>query len=261
MTTAILDELAANPKLAYRHTVDEYHQMIATGTLEEGAPFELLDGQVVRKIRSAAGEDPMTVGNDHAWAVNALTDLNRHLSSLGCHIRVQQPINLPPEDMPEPDGAIAIGGFEGYTEHPSGADILCVIEVADASIRRDKGYKRELYARHGIATYIIINLLEDLVHVYTKPVKKNGRYSHTETLSPKQTLTLPTAKGKGLSVPVRRLLPPARGELIANLGFQQRRSETFKCQPIKTSPKTCRNLAFPLSKFPTAILRLHILSA
>jgi len=210
MSTAILDELAANPKLAYRHTVAEYQQMITSGTLEEGSPFELLDGHVVRKIRSTTGEDPMTVGDQHAWAVNALTDLNRHLPALGCHIRIQQPINLPPDDMPEPDGAIAIGGFEGYSAHPGAADILCVIEVADASLRRDKGYKRELYASHGIGMYVIIDLVDRLVCVCTQPLKGKGRYSHTETLSLRQTLTLPTPKGKGLAVPVRRLLPPVR---------------------------------------------------
>jgi Uma2 family endonuclease len=210
MTTAILDELAANPKLAYRHTVQEYHQMIATGTLEEGAPFELLDGQVVRKIRSATGEDPMTVGNDHAWTVNALADLNRQIATMGCFIQCQQPITLPPSDEPEPDAAVVIGSFEEYPTHPGAADILCIIEVTDASLRRDKGYKRELYARHGIATYVIVNLIERVVHVFTQPVKAKGRYGHTETLSLKQTLTLPTSKGKGLAVPVRRLLPPAR---------------------------------------------------
>jgi Uma2 family endonuclease len=210
MTTAILDELAANPKLAYRHTVQEYHQMIAAGTLEEGAPFELLDGQVVRKIRSAAGEDPMTVGDDHAWAVNALTNLSHRLSQLGCHIRIQQPINLPPQDAPEPDGAIVVGSFEDYPTHPGAADVLCVIEAADASLRRDKGYKRELYARHGISTYVILNLLESVAHVYAQPVKAKCSYGHTEILSLKQTLTLPTPKGKGLVVSVRRLLPPTR---------------------------------------------------
>ena len=210
MTTAILDELAANPKLAYRHTVEEYHGMIAAGMLEADSGFELLDGQVVRKIRNATGEDPMTVGDDHAWAVSALVDLNRHFVSQGCYIRIQQPITLPPNDEPEPDGAIVLGGFEDYPRHPTAGDVLCVIEVADASVRRDRGYKCQLYARHGIPIYVIINLLDHKVHVYTEPQKNKSRYAREESLSPRQTLTLPTAKGKGLAVPVRRLLPPAR---------------------------------------------------
>ena len=53
MTDTIVQELAEHPELLYRHTVDEYHEMIANGGALEGEPFELLDGQIVRKIRSA----------------------------------------------------------------------------------------------------------------------------------------------------------------------------------------------------------------
>ena len=35
--TAIIQELAEHPRLVYRLTVDDYHQMIANGTIEEGA--------------------------------------------------------------------------------------------------------------------------------------------------------------------------------------------------------------------------------
>ena len=70
--TAILQEVADDPRLAYRYTVDDYHRMIEDGTLDEGAPFELLDGQVVRKLRNAAGDDRMRVGDDHRIAVQLL---------------------------------------------------------------------------------------------------------------------------------------------------------------------------------------------
>lgn len=46
----------------FRLTVDQYHRMIRQGILPEAEPVELLDGQLVRKNRSAAGDDPMTIG-------------------------------------------------------------------------------------------------------------------------------------------------------------------------------------------------------
>src|SRR3954454_20033396 len=104
--TAILQELGDDPRLVYRYTVDDYHRMIEDGTLEEGEPFELLDGQVVRKLRNAAGEDPMTVGDDHRMAVLRLGKLDPKFGKLGCHITTQQPLALPPFDEPEPDGAV-----------------------------------------------------------------------------------------------------------------------------------------------------------
>src|SRR6266545_855321 len=101
MSTAITRELASNPEILYRMSVEEYHRMIESGVLEEGVPFELLDGHVVRKIRGKAGEDPMTINPDHATAVGLLSDLNERLKKLGCHMRAQQPITLPPFDEPE----------------------------------------------------------------------------------------------------------------------------------------------------------------
>ena len=49
MSATIIQELAAHPELIYRYTVDEYHDMIASGLISEGEPFELLDGQIVPK--------------------------------------------------------------------------------------------------------------------------------------------------------------------------------------------------------------------
>ncbi len=208
MTTAMIKELIANPELLYRYSVEDYHRMIPNGIIEEGAPYELLDGQVVRKIRNATGEDPMTVGLEHTLIVQILADLNPRLKSVGCHVRTQQPITLPPRDEPEPDATIVAGRLEDYTHHHPGPDeILCVIEVADASLTRDRGYKLKLYAASGIATYIIVNLPDRIIEIYTQPLKSKGCYGRTATLTSKQTLTFPTPRGKGLAIPVRKLLP------------------------------------------------------
>jgi Uma2 family endonuclease len=207
MTTTMIKELAEDPQLFYRYTVDEYHRMIPNGIIEEGAPFELLDGHVVRKIRNATGEDPMTVGLEHVLVVQILADLNEQLKASGCHVRAQQPVTLPPYDEPEPDAAVVQGTLNDYADHNPGADeILCLIEVADASLRRDRGYKRQLYASSGVSMYVIVNLIERVVEVYTRPLKGKKRYGHVATLTRNQTLTIPAARGKGVTVPVNTLL-------------------------------------------------------
>ena len=208
MTTAMIQELSEHPELLYRHTVDEYNQMLASGAIEEGAPFELLDGRIVRKIRNASGENPMTIGTGHATVTTRLADLNAALKPLGCYMRVQLPVSLLQYDMPEPDGLIARGTDADYMQHhPVAADVLCIIEVADASLQRDRGSKMEIYANSALPMYIIFNLTQRVVEVYTEPVKDEGRYAKLATLSLEQTIAFPTAFGQPLAVPVKQLLP------------------------------------------------------
>ncbi|HVT88451.1 MAG TPA: Uma2 family endonuclease [Tepidisphaeraceae bacterium] len=192
----------------YRITVDQYDKMIETGLLPEGAPYELIDGQIVQKDRSAKGEDPMTVGNRHIWVVQKLTKLNSKLERLGCYMRPQQPIALQPDNEPEPDGAIVRGNEDDYLRRkPAESDVLCVIEVAESSLQYDRTIKYRLYANVGIPQYIIINLVDEVVEVYSQPAKGRGKYNRTETFKSGQRIAFPSAKGKGLIVPVRQLLP------------------------------------------------------
>lgn len=123
-------------------------------------------------------------------------------------MRTQAPVTYPPYDEPEPDGAIALGTFEDYREHhPGEGQVLCAIEVADSSLYRDRTTKLRIYANSGIGQYVIINLPDGVVEVYTQPVVGKGRYAQSTTLSPRQRVEFPAARGKRLSVPVRSLLP------------------------------------------------------
>jgi Uma2 family endonuclease len=204
MTAAIAKELAEHPELAYRHSVDEYHRMIATCSVMSGEPFELLDGQIVRKIRSASGEDLMTVGVEHALIVKRLAKLTAAFEPFGCHIISQQPITLPPRDEPEPDATVVRGTVEDYSDHhPGAADILCVIEVADSSLARDRGYKLQLYANAGIPMYVIVNLIDRVVEVYRQPVRGEGRFGDVASPFQGQSIPLPTAFGEPVVVAMK----------------------------------------------------------
>ena len=209
MSGAELKELLDDRAQVMPLTVNQYHRMIESGIITEGEPYELLNGCVVRKDRSATGEDPMTVGNQHAWAVKNLAKLSRKLESHGCHMQTQQPISLPPRDEPEPDGAIIAGTEDDFRDaHPGAADVLSVIEVADASLDRDRRTKLRTYAGAGIQQYVIINLVARVCEVYTEPLAEQGRYGRSETLAPGKSVSFRTAtSGKPLTVPVKRLLP------------------------------------------------------
>jgi Uma2 family endonuclease len=194
-----------SPDPEVRFTVDQYHAMLDAGILQEGDPIELLEGQLVWKDRSATGEDPMTVGDAHAWVLDAIQELDPRFRKLGCYVRIQQPVTFSPSSEPEPDAAIVRGTRDDYRgRHPGPKDILCLIEVADSSLTRDRSLKYRIYAKAGVPLYVIINLQERVAEVYTMP--RRERYADPQLLKPRAKLTLPTAK-KPLVVKVGNLLP------------------------------------------------------
>lgn len=208
MTVDLLREFGKGPPMVVPLTVDQYHQMISQGILAEGQPIELLDGLLIRKDRSKAGENPMTVGHHHAWAVDQLAQLNERFSSYGCFIRTQQPVSLKPDSEPEPDASILRGNSSDFRDrHPTSVDVLCVIEVADSSLNHDRTTKQRIYAESGITRFIIINLIDRVIEIYKNPDGEAGRYASVETLKPGETLDLPTTGAVFIDVAVSKLLP------------------------------------------------------
>jgi Uma2 family endonuclease len=186
-------------------TVEQYHWAISTGFLAEDPAYELLDGLIVRKDRSAAGEDPTTIGDRHRTSVLRLADLNDQFKPHGCFVQSQQPIQLPPHHEPEPDIAIVRGSVDNYVNGPPGpGDVLCVIEVADASLGRDRGVKLRAYAAAAIPLYVIVNLVDDQVEIYR--LVSSGGYGEPQVLKRGATLRLPTASSAIVEIAVERLL-------------------------------------------------------
>ena len=210
MTTALhLKELAETHAMVVPLTVDQYHEMIAAGILAEGEPIELLDGMLVRKDRSKAGEDPMTVGHQHAWVLAQIQDLLPEINKRGGRLRIQQPITLPPDSEPEPDAAIALAKPGDYVDaHPRADEISCVIEVADSSRQRDRITKQRIYADHGIGQYVIINLVDGVLEEHREPRPGTGRYGTQRTYHRDESISLSVGKSQQLHVPVATLLPP-----------------------------------------------------
>jgi Uma2 family endonuclease len=207
MSMAQLRELVSSASVVGL-TVDQYVRMIEEGILPEGEPIELLDGILVRKDRAKAGEDPMTVGFDHVWAVQNLWSLFAALTQQGSHLRVQQPIALQPDGAPEPDGAIVRGTADDYrTRYPGASDLSCVIEVADSSLQHDRVTKKRIYAKGGIGQYVIINLVDRVVEVAEGAMKAEERYARDAVLKPGETVRFATADGGHVEVAGERLLP------------------------------------------------------
>jgi len=146
-----------------RFTVDEYYEMARVGILKSDERVELLDGEIVRM-------NP--IGSAHAWCVTRLTGIFAPLTGQ-IVVWVQNPLRLDAFAEPEPD-IVIVRHDSPRDRHPGPAETLLVIEVSDSSIGADRGRKRRMYARAGIADYWIVDLNADRLEVYRNP--SSGRY-------------------------------------------------------------------------------------
>jgi Uma2 family endonuclease len=189
-------------------TVSQYQQMIEQGIVPEDSTVELLRGVLVRKDRSETGGDPMGHSPLHRLVVALLTALAPRINSDRRHLQIQLPVECPPDNAPEPDGSIIRGVPRDYGDRlPASADASCVIEVAHSSLDRDRDDKLPIYAAAGIPQYVLINLQNDTVEVYTDPDAAAGVYRTKATTTKGQSLRLHLGEGDWLDVQANDLLP------------------------------------------------------
>lgn len=147
-TMGAIDELPLLQR--HRLTVDEYYRMAEVGVLAPEARVELIDGEII---------DMAPQKSRHASVVNEL--MRRLVRSVGDRALVtcQTPLRLSQRSEPEPDLMLLRPRADGYAQsHPTAADVLLLIEVADSSARYDRQIKLPLYARHGVAEVWIVDL-------------------------------------------------------------------------------------------------------
>ena len=90
-----------------------------------------------------------------------------------------------------------------FDHHPTTA--LLVIEVSDTSLMKDRTHKEQLYARHQIPEYWILNVLEETLEVYRDPA--GDTYQSKVTLRRGNSVT-PTKAAK--SILVKDVLLPSQ---------------------------------------------------
>jgi len=181
----------APPRLL-RWTRGQYEQAIDAGVFGEDDRVELITGHVVEMSPQNAA---------HATTVTLIDYALRTALPSSSFARIQLPLALSAESAPEPDVAIVEGTPADFAEaHPDTA--LLVVEVSSRSLAFDRSEKQGVYARAGIPTYWIANLVEGVLEVYTDP--GGGRYRTVRTLEADATVAVP---GTDATLPVGNLLP------------------------------------------------------
>jgi Uma2 family endonuclease len=141
-------------------TRPEYDRLIETGFFHEDDNVELIGGQLMVA-------EPQ--GSRHAATISLVADALRGAFGSGWYVMVQLPIALDEESEPEPDVAVVRGTAREHAEtHP--ARPVLVVEVAQSSVALDRHHKANLYARAGVPEYWIVDIVDDVLEVYRRPV-------------------------------------------------------------------------------------------
>jgi Uma2 family endonuclease len=205
MSATLLEEHAEGTRLELMSfTVDQVQQMLELEILNDGDPFELIDGLLVCKDRGSGNSD-MSHAPIHARIVAFIQRvLDRLAEQHGRHSRCQLPIFLNETNAPEPDIVVAIGTPNDIGTHPRPADIELIVEVSDTSLRSDRTTKQRLLAAAGIPAYWIVNLRNSTVEIYQNPDPEAGTYQNKSTFTEADSAPV-TLAGKLLQVPVKSL--------------------------------------------------------
>lgn len=135
--------------------------MAQAGILAEDERVELIEGDLI---------DMTPIGSRHAGAVKRLASLLNAAVRGTAIVSVQDPIRLDRHSQPQPDLALLRPRADFYAEaHPQPADVLLIVEVAEASLDYDRDVKIPLYARYGIPEVWLLDVAGRSLTVYREP--------------------------------------------------------------------------------------------
>ncbi|MDQ3131406.1 MAG: Uma2 family endonuclease [Acidobacteriota bacterium] len=162
-------------------TVDEYHKMIDAGVFVGNSDFELIEGEIVKK---------MTQGDLHIACINRLTRIFSRVLEDTVILSVQNAVVISDISEPEPDVTLLKFREDFYASGKATAeDVLLLIEVSDSTLKYDRDFKMPLYAEANVAEVWLVNLPRQILEVYTQSEKGKYKivvkYAKNDTISPK----------------------------------------------------------------------------
>lgn len=165
-----------------KHLTDihEWQKLGEANIFPPEARLELIEGEIFEMA---------PIGSNHA---GHLMRLNHYLTPLTAKLAItsnQNPLQLGRFSEPQPDFLLLRPQETFYsTQHPTAADVLLLVEIADNSLAYDQNRKLRLYAEHKISEYWIINLKQTCLEVYREP--NDGNYAQKNTLRVGDRLSL-----------------------------------------------------------------------
>ncbi len=154
-------------------TVAEFERMSEVGILGEKERVELLRGELIAMP---------PIGERHSQAVDDLVELFVLRFAGRAKHGSQRPVTVGPISQFQPDLVLRRhAGADRFERHPSGDDLLLVVEVAESSLHYDRHEKLRAYAQAGVPEYWIVNLVDDRIELHTEP--EGDRYRRVRVAS------------------------------------------------------------------------------
>lgn len=162
-----------------RWTRTEYRQFVSLGMIEEGAPYELIEGEVIQDLGQ---------GRKHVFvAMRVFTAMIRLYGDE--YVQSQAPVAPDEHNAPEPDVAVLNAPLSNYLEEdPGPADILLLVEVSNTTLQFDRSVKAAIYARTGVPEYWVLDVNGRTLDVHRDPTPTGyanvQRFTDADTISP-----------------------------------------------------------------------------
>jgi Uma2 family endonuclease len=143
-------------------TVEQFEMLDASGAFDGYAKTELIEGAIyaMNSQYSAHALAKSELGVRLAVALKALASPLRMI--------VEGTVDMRPVSAPEPDIALAelAVGVRAYIPLES---VALIVEVSDSSIVFDLNEKADLYARHRVPEYWVLDLTAGMMHQLWEP--------------------------------------------------------------------------------------------
>jgi Uma2 family endonuclease len=157
----------------WRWTTAEVVRLSEIGVFKDTDRFELIGGEIV----------PMSpAGPLHLKLAELLTDAWTDRALANVRVRNEQQFELATATYTLPD--ILVWPRSISIAELRGSDALLVVEVADSSLKKDMGPKRQLYAAHGVREYWVIEAVTRTATIHTQP--ENGNYTFVRVVPPSE---------------------------------------------------------------------------
>lgn len=171
---APVETLSSPEERPYLFSVDEFYRMIDHDIFPDEARVGLWEGRVYEEMGKK---------QPHSLSWSKLNAALVPRVPPGWCLWAECSITISHDKAPLPDMVILRGASDDYHDRrPVAGDIGLIIELADSSLKIDTGAKLVAYARAGIATYWVLNLKGNVIHVYADPIPSEGRYASSTTV-------------------------------------------------------------------------------
>ena len=125
--------------------VEAYHRMAEVGIFAPDERVELIDGEIHQMV---------PIGSEHGGLTSRLA--RRFVLAVGDRavVNTTSPLCVDDRSEPQPDLMLLRPRADDYMRtHPRPADVLLLVEVANASLDYDRSVKAPLYDRSGVREF------------------------------------------------------------------------------------------------------------